>query len=356
MRKFRKALLAGAVLTSAFALAGCWDVHDVNDRTPILGMGFDYDQSGWRVTIGNAFLAQGGSNTYTGITHTGEGPTLTEAIENLRTRIPRRLYLGSTKVFVLGKGVVKDKSEEVLLFLLQRGEVDMTSFAVGTESTAQKILAQPDPAMGLSAIRLLKEFETERESRNGHIKEPLWKTMWGVLDTDDTLHIPMYQPLPKEGLYASGTVLISHGKMKLVLDREESVSLRWLLNLPGRNILAVGAPYEAWNIKTMHVHTTTRVVGNAEHLRLRIKVDAEVYKAPSMDLPASMLVGLERAAARTIVDRVTGLIRKMQEADVDGPEWKDVAEKAGFPEFSMRNATVEVMVNVRVAAHFAPSL
>ena len=86
--KARRAALASLLLAVSFLLAGCWDMKDISDRTPIIAMGFDYLPQGmWRVTISDALLAQGGSASYSGAIHYGDGPTLTEAIEDLRDAV-----------------------------------------------------------------------------------------------------------------------------------------------------------------------------------------------------------------------------------------------------------------------------
>ena len=236
-----------ALLLGALLLAGCWDVHDISDRTPIIAMGFDYLPSGtWRVTISDAVLAQGGAAAYSGATHSGDGPTLTEAVEDLRTHLARRIYLGSCKIYVLGFGALQNHSTEVLRLLLERSEVDKTGFVLGTRATAEALLTKPDGVLGLTGVRLLKEFESEMESRDGHIKEPIWKTVWGALDTGDTLRLPMFDQLAATSVKATGTALVSGGQLRALLDREESVDLRWLLNLPGRNVVPLDPPWSQY--------------------------------------------------------------------------------------------------------------
>ncbi|MDA8347125.1 MAG: hypothetical protein M0Z66_16925 [Thermaerobacter sp.] len=353
----RKAGLLGLLIACGLLLSGCWDMHDISDRTPIIAMGFDYRTDGtWRAIISDALLAQGGSASYSGNIHYGEGPTLTEAIEDLRTHLARRFYLGSTKIYVLGMGVLQNHSTEVLRMLLQRSEVDQTGFVLCTRGTAQDLLSHPDGAMGLTGVRLLKEFESEPESRDGHIKEPIWKTVWGALDTSDTLRIPIFDNLPQTSVKASGTALITNGQMKTMLDREESVTLRWLLNMYGRNVLPLDPPYEGYELKTSSVRTTTRYDGKTRHISIQSTADMEVYTAPSMKLPAALIQTLSQAAAETMVRRIMALTQKMQSADTDGALWHNTATQAGYFDFDLKKTSVSVTVKVRTAPHFAPSV
>ena len=353
----RKAGLISLLIACGLLLSGCWDIKDISDRAAIIAMGFDYLPGGkWRVTTSAALLAQGGSATYTGATHYGDGPNLTDAIEDLRTHLARSIYLGSTKVYVLGKGVLEAHSTEVLRMLLEHGEVDKTAFVLGTRATAQQLLEHPDKAMGLTAVRLLKEFETEVESRDGHIKEPLWKTIWGVLNPRDTLHLSVYDVFSKTGVTANGTALIYGGKLLTILNREESVTLRWLLKMPGRNVLPLDPPFEAYALKTTSVHTATRYDGRTRHIAVHISAAMEVYTAPSMELPAALLQRLSQAAAETMVHRLTALVVKMQAAGADGALWQNAATQAGYFDFDIRKTSFSVTVQARIAPHFAPTV
>ncbi len=352
----RKAALMALLLSSVLGLTGCWDIKDISDRTPIIAMGFDYlSQNHWRVSISDALLAQGGSASYSGAIHYGDGPNLTEAIEDLRTHLARRIYLGSTKVYVFGQGVLQSHSTEVLRYLLQRGEVDQTGFVLGTRGTAVGLLSHPDGAMGLTGVRLLKEFESEQESRDGHIKEPIWKTVWGALDTGDTLHIPIFDNLPQTSVQATGTALVYEGKLRTMLSREESVTLRWLLGLHGRNVLPLDPPFDQYELKTMQVATSTRYDGQARAINIRMAADLEAYTAPSMKLDSAIIPQLSQDAAKTMVRRILALARKLQAADADGALWHSVAWQAGYSDFELKRTTVTVKITARVAPHFSPS-
>ncbi len=352
----RRLAMCAALLTVLMTLTGCWDLHDISDRTPILGVGFDYLPSGkWRITAAEATLPQGGTPTYTGVLHTGDGGTPTDAIEDLRTHLARGLYLGSAKVFVLGSGVMQGHAEEVLRMLLQRQEVDQTGFVIGTRGTAEALFAKPDGVMGVTAVRLLKEFEVHPGTRDGEVAEPLWKTVWGVLAVGDTLRVPVFDVLPATSVAQTGVGLISGSRLRLVLDREEGATLRWLANLPGRHTLALEPPLQAYVLKMTTVHTAASYDGQARHLSLRITAGAEAYTTPAMTLDAKLVQTLAQAAAETLTRRAVGVIQKMQAAGADGAMWREVAMQAGYFDFDIRQTSVTVQVQVHMTPKFAPT-
>lgn len=343
-----------ALAISTLLLSGCWDPHDISDRTPALALGFDYAQGqGWHVSLSEAILSQGSSTLYTGDMHSGDGATLTEAVEQMRTHLARRFYLGSAKVFVLGKGVLESRTSEVLRTLLQHNEVDLTGYVLGTRGTAEQLLAHPDGAMGLTAVRLLKEFESEAESRDGHIKEPLWETLRTALQPGGSVRLPVFDELPTTSVKAVGTAIIGpDGRLATILGREESVTLRWLLGRAGRNVLVLDDGSE---LKTQWTSTSARFAGDAHHLLVHIRARAEVYKTSGLELPLALDQEFAASAARAMVQRCQALIPKLQAAGVDAADWSKVAQQAGLRGFDIRSTTVTVTASVNVAPHFSPS-
>ena len=67
-------VLMALVAAIALSVSGCWDVRDINDRTPALAMGMDYSaQSGWKVTLAEVILPPSGSAQYSGNLQVGQG-------------------------------------------------------------------------------------------------------------------------------------------------------------------------------------------------------------------------------------------------------------------------------------------
>ena len=88
---------------------------------------------------------------------------------------------------------------------------------------------------------------------------------------------------------------------------------------------------------------------------MRLSAALEVYSAPSLALPESLLKQLSQAAAETMTRRILTLTRKMQQADADGALWHNTAMRAGHFDFDIRRTSVSVRVQTRVAPQFSPS-
>lgn len=352
----RHAALLAAGLGCGLWLSGCWDVRDINERTPILAMGFDHSTSeGWRVTAAESLLNPGGAVQYTGVIHRGEGRTLSAATEDLRARLARRLYLGSARIFALGKGVVAARAPEVVRMLAQRNEVDETAFLVGAEDTAEKLLGHPDGAVGLTAVRLLKEFEGTHQARDGHVTTRLWEAQRSLmaLPPDRFLELPMFAVPPSGSAKAVGTALVGpSGREVLLLDREASVPLHWLQGESGSSVLQLADGRE---VKTLDVGARTQFADES-HQSIQLRVVATAYYLPEHNIVDSATQrALEQETAREVLRRTIDLLQRLQRAGVDPAGWGQMAAEAGLRGYSIREAEIGVTLRVRVLPYFAPS-
>lgn len=354
MRTLRRAVLALAITASGFLAGGCWDVRDISDLTPTLAMGFDHDGSKWTAIIAEAVLAPGGSAQYTGPMHTGSGPTLVEAIEDLRTHLARKLYLGSARVFVFGKGVMESHSFEVLHLLSERNEVDSTGFLAGTFDTAEKLLGRPDGALGITPVRLLKEFEGLHESRDGHTTTRLWEAERDMVrpGSQAFFEMPLYAGLPTTSIQAMGTVVVGpDGKLATVLGREASVTMHWLQNRTGLNILTLS---DGSLVKVSALRTSASFV-DAAHLSLRITARAGLYDYKTHLIDSSISDHLAQLTAEDIVRRIQALIPQLQKAGVDPAGWGEMAAEAAISGFDIRNVHVDILASASITPEFTPS-
>lgn len=354
MTTLRRLILTFVIATSGLLAGGCWDVRDISDLTPVLAMGFDHSGSTWTATIAEAVLAPGGGAQYTGPMHTGSGPTLVEAIDDLRTHLSRKLYLGSARVFVLGKGVMESHSFEVLHLLSERNEVDSTGFLAGTCDTAEKLLGRPDGALGITSVRLLKEFEGLHESRDGHTTTRIWEAERDLFrpDRQAFFDLPVYAALQTTSIKAMGTGVIGpDGKFALMLDREGSVALHWLQNRPGRNILTLA---DGSLVKMTALHAGANFL-DPQHLSLQVTARVALYDYKTHIVDSSVTDRLAQLTAQDVVRRLETLIPQLQKAGVDPAHWGEMATEAGISGFDIRNVQVNISASASIAPNFTPS-
>ena len=356
MTAFTRNVLMVLVAAVALPLSGCWDVRDINDRSPALAMGMDYSpKSGWKVSLAEVILPPSGSAQYTGNLQVGQGADLTDAIETLRSHLSRRLYLGSVKVYVFGSGVAHEgRIREALHALSLHNEVNPTGYAMSAAGTAQALLAHPDGAVNVMAVRLHDEVETQESLRDGHLDMLMWKAFRRTMAPQSSLYLPVFAMLPQSGAESRGTAVFdSVGRLAMYLDRQESIALRWLLGIPGRSVLKLS---DGTEVKTIWTSVKTRFVGkDPRRLIITISAQAEAYSVPSVVIHAATLQRLNQLAADALVQRSLDLVRKLKTAGTDVCEWHEVARRAGISGFDMRSVQVSVSGSVTTVPRVAPA-
>lgn len=335
-------------------LTGCWDMRDINDLSPILSLGFDYTSHGWQVTAEDHLVSPGGGQSYKSVAHYGQGATLAAAISDLRLELARRLYVGTARIYVLGRGVLHGHTQEVVRFLAETHEADETAFLVASTTTAQSLLEAPDGALGSTTVRLLKEFETWRESRDGHVMTRIWEAQrdMSLPGAASFIALPIFEP-HTAGATAIGTVLIGPtGQQTLDLSRQTGVALQWLMNRPSRNIIPLS---QGAIVTTESVRSQTSIV-DSRHVHVSMRLVAEGYYLPdSAVMDQSRRDVLAQETAQAVLVQVQQLVSRVQQAGVDPFGWAEAARRRNIAGFDLRHAVVSLHISVSVRPRLSPT-
>ncbi len=349
MNAGRLRLVALLVLMSTLS-TGCWDARDVNDRTPAIAMSFDHDRHGWLVSIQEVTQLPSDSKSAIGGAEVGRGPTLTDAVENLRAELDKALYIGSAKLYVIGPGVLHGRLPEVTSYLRQHVEVDTTGYLLATAEPAAALLTKPDPIAGLTTLHLLEEFERETVVRDGATPVHLWDVFRRSLTPGETNLVPFVGTSYSGTISALGMALLDeHGELKTVVDRGETVTLRWIMNKGSQVVIGLpdGSAAKVLSLKA------ARSFPDARTVRLKIAVVAEGHIVPG-PMTSAMSRTFAAAIATSVSQRVTALLQKLRTAGANVPDWREAAAEAGYPGFDLSAAAVYVQVKVQVVPIVAP--
>ncbi len=357
MKPFARIVLSALQVAIALSISGCWDVRDINDRTPALALGMDYSQRrGWTVSLADALLPSSGSGLYTGTVHVAHGADLTDAIDTLRSQLSRRLYIGSVKVYVFGGGLLQAGRLRYALHALSlHNEVNPTSYAMAADGAAQALLSQPDGELNVMAVRLLSEFEKEESLRGGHVVMPLWEAYRRTMAPGSALYLPVFTVLPKSGARSSETVVMnSDGRPVLRLDRQDTIALKWLLGTPDRSVLKL---YGGTEVKMTSAQVKTQFIAkDTRTLQIILHAQAEVYSVPSANIDSPTVSELNHETAIRIVEHTMRLVNELKTAGVDVCEWQETARRAGLTGFDMHTVQVVLVSSVHTVPHLAPAL
>lgn len=347
MRRLRCLL---ALVAVALLATGCWDIRDINDRTPALGVGVDLEAGIWRITLADVRPQGGQATMYTASFESGTGPTLQAAAEDLRDHLAFRLYFGSTRIIAIGSHVFEvGRVGEALAYFREQQETSLSTFLVASTTTGADLLKTMDVEHGTVTVRLEREMTTQESLRDGHLPIQLWQALASWTGPGRSVYVPLFAPEPNHGLRVTGTLVASaRQKAPVRLDIAESQTLRLLADVPGRApvVLPDGSSLRmVWSTKAMRVVTRPET-----HLELVVSTLLEPRLGSPGGVDASDLALLRTGVAREITGRLLALTARLQKAGVDVMRGGETMRSAGLdPELALR-----VPVHITVKALIQP--
>jgi|GEM_PF-3513123 len=346
----RRLGLVLALVAVVLATTGCWDIRDINDRTPALGVGVDLEGGTWRLTLADVRPEGGQATMYTASFESGVGPTLQAAAEELRGHLAFRLYFGSARIIAIGSSVFEaGRVGEVLAYFREQQEISLSTFLVASTTSGADLLKTMDVEHGAVAVRLEREMTTQESLRDGHLPIQLWQALASWTGPGRSVYVPLFAPEPGHGLRVTGTLVASaRQKTPVYLGIPESQTLRLLADVPGRApiVLPDGSSLRmAWSTKTLRVVTRPTT-----HLELRVGALLEPRIGSPEGMDASDLTRLETEVARAITGRLMALTAKLGKAGVDVMRGGEAMRSAGLdPELALR-----VPVHITLSALIQP--
>lgn len=330
--------------------AGCWDMRDINDRTPALGVALDVHRGQWQMTVANVRPNGGEATMYTSTFESGVGPTVEAALEDLRDHLAYRLYFGTTRVIAIGSEVFSEgRLGDVLALLHDEREASLSTFLVASTTTGAELLRTADVEHGSVPVRLEREMTTQESLRNGHLPTLLWQALSYWMGPARSVYVPLFAPEPVHGLKAVGMLLASsRRKAPVRLGIEESQTLRLLADVPGRAPLVLP---DGSSLRMVWSAREVRAVSQPHpHLALTVTTLLEPRTAPAWSVKPTQMAPLQSGAARQLLLRVTSLTAKLQQAGIDLMRGGEAMRRAGLdPE-----QAVHVPVHVTVTALIQP--
>jgi spore germination protein KC len=224
-------------------LSGCWDQHELDELSIVMGIGIDRAENGdmkasYQIVNPSEVspgLGGGGGKQPNFTVYTSNGKNLMEATRNASRQTPRRLFFAHARILVLSEKVVKEKGIYDAL--------DMISRDPEVRSTIQVFIARnTDPATILETFSAIDKVSADEVASKLDVSEKVWGENIGM-DINEVLQSIISQgsePLinglslrgdPEQGvtaknyeagkparLYLNGMAVFKHGKLKKWAD------------------------------------------------------------------------------------------------------------------------------------------
>lgn len=330
MRRAALWLASAALVLSG----GCWDRTPITDTVIVLSMGVDRgDQPNtFAVTfelinpiVGEGTGAQGAVLPTKSVIVTGQGRSLTEALQNVQRTLDRSLFLSQLQTLVFGEELAREGMIETLDHLQRSTQLRRTMTVFIAEGTARQVMGAQPHTVPLLGIGL--ESLGFHASRAGAITmifgdflerlvEPGSEAIAPVImTTDDTSFIRI-----------AGIAAFRDDRVVGIFDLEESLGLSLALG-EARPLTAIVAESDwqgervvaSFVLESLVSQTDVRVVDGQVEATIRVNVQSVLAEQNgggnfTTSKEWSVLERMQEQAVRRAVEKV---VKRAQEWQTD---------------------------------------
>lgn len=150
-----------------FLCTGCWNYNELNDLAIVTALSVDLEKDN---IIVNAIVANGKKesnskdNSSSTVVYEGSGKTFMDAIINLESYMPKKLYLGHITSIVISEDIAKHKMENISDSLLRNSELLRRYYVIiSKDNKASDVLKILSPLEMFPSKNISGNLETTSE-------------------------------------------------------------------------------------------------------------------------------------------------------------------------------------------------
>ncbi|GHI01316.1 Ger(x)C family spore germination protein [Neobacillus kokaensis] len=232
-------------------LSGCWDRKELNDRAIWLATGWDVAETGeieisGQIVIPANVQTQGGSGGASQqgfFTISSRGKNVSDALQNMQTKLPREAFFGQRRVVFLGEEFAKRGLKEYFDVNQRASDVSLRSdLFVVKGGKAKDLLTVPNPMEKSPAVTSLKEHrQSGGRGDTAYLNFLIAANLDGIRPSVPVMEMSssiegekggkVDSPNPKVVQLAGVTVFNRNLKMLGYLNNEENRDLLWVMGL-----------------------------------------------------------------------------------------------------------------------------
>lgn len=147
--KHHKNVYYSFLFSTSFLLTGCWDRREINDTAIVLGATID-KANGKNIKLAVQFLAPqaiggqqggGGGGGPKVLMRSAIGENMVDAASKLQVQLPRKLFWGHCKIYIIGEKLAKGGAlNEQIDFLIRHPEPRDNAYLFVSSGKASKVL------------------------------------------------------------------------------------------------------------------------------------------------------------------------------------------------------------------------
>ncbi|MFD0769412.1 Ger(x)C family spore germination protein [Bacillus sp. CGMCC 1.60114] len=258
-----------------FLLTGCWDRREVNDTSLVLGTAIDKEKGkNIRLTVqilipravSSGQVGAGGGGGSQVLVRSAIGENIADAASKLQTTLPRKIFWGHCKMYIIGDKLAKEGGiHEQIDFLLRHPEPRERAYLFVSDGEAADILEfKPsiEPYIG-EGLRKLSEMHIGMSTTLKDFEQMVTGDAGVAL-------LPMIKVLKeKTGAPISGTAIFKKDKMIGQIDTKVTRGLLWLRNEVQVTAVTVN-PKKGESISLDPIRQTTKLLPTIENGKWKI--------------------------------------------------------------------------------------
>ena len=329
MNKWRALLLSVLILASALLPGGCWDAHEINTLSIVSGVGIDAaenDEFDVTVQIRKVTKPEAGEPEQPFLLLDATGQNVLEALEQIRLKNNRDLFLHQNQVIVIGKEQAERGIRSLMDMFLRYHETRLEVWVVISDCPARdllqvKLVQEPVTATAISLMMQSQSKTSQKLSVN------MLNVTSDLLDASSALVMPMIGVTDDFGakkIVINGSAVIVSDKMAGTLSEDETLGyaigsspiksgLLEVTTDSGSAVLYISDSSSKMKITLVNGHVQADISINAS---LSI---AEITGFDGQSLPDVFGI-LEKEAVKHMVDLVSSAFEKscVLNADIFG--------------------------------------
>ncbi|MDD3192404.1 MAG: Ger(x)C family spore germination protein [Oscillospiraceae bacterium] len=277
----KKAFLL-ALCALCLPLAGCMRSVQLNERAIVQAIGIDRAGDAYALTL-QIFdpEAAGADDTSSGKILRAEGRTLAEAMRNANLKQGQEIFLGHTKLILLGEQIAVDGVEEVVAYFNADAQSRPNTDMLVAQGDAASVLREPLDSTILPVLSMKMLLEGYRD--NGKLVRTQLRGIAGSLENPA---VGAYLPVAafsgdeeEAGIQIVGTAVLRDGKQSGVLSTEETRGILWAAGEIGKTQLTLeeeGIGIVTLNVVSSSVTVTARIENGAPFYAVSVRVRSNV--------------------------------------------------------------------------------
>lgn len=215
----------GFLILTSLCLTGCWSARELNQSALVSGVGFDKENSKYKMTIQilqplkltPKTMGQSQSATYV----TSEtGQTVFETIRTFPHKTTRKLFWSHCQIFVIGHELADDSISQTLDWFYRNQELRPLSFIILSDGEASDVIKAKTPLHSISAYDIADTIQTLTDTSDAPVVN-LMDFMQRAASPVESAYIPEINAAAK----VIGTGIILRGRLVGFLNLNESKGL-----------------------------------------------------------------------------------------------------------------------------------